>query len=480
MKHNSKSPKSIRGILGETYLTISLIIFIPVVFLFLIALIMPLRYNLLIENMEYAILLRENAYSSLKKEVWEIVSGQKEFNEGRQYTILQENEKQLASLYNYNNQTSQYLEAAIYGNSTIMVYVDTLDMQMCTNMAVSYQISTYQEIIDVVNLIDEVLQLYINECTSAITELNHILRNITFLALAMVVLLILLIIQYLYRSLGRVNETIRQPIIKLEDMAIQIAGGNLDASLEEAEILELEHLVNNLNIMARQIHTYIEKEVEHQHLLQKAQMRALQEQIKPHFIYNTLDTIVWLAEEQDNDRVIDVTMAFTDYLRLALNQGNDYTTVETEIQHVKSYLAIQSVRYSSKMSYEVDIDPEIYPYPILKLLLQPLVENSIYHGIKKKHTRGTIRISGGFKNPDTIYFMVEDSGIGMTPEQLASLKKRLDNSYSGKDTSVGLLNVNRRLHLYYQCSGIVIESVYGEGTQVSFEIPLNEAAHLSI
>ena len=200
--------------------------------------------------------------------------------------------------------------------------------------------------------------------------------------------------------------------------------------------------------------------------------RALLAQITPHFMYNTLETIVWLAEEGRNSEVVEMTMAFTGFLRISLSRGADYITVEREEQHVANYLQIQSVRYGSIMRYTIDIDPALHERYMLKIVLQPLVENAIYHGIKRRRGRGQITVTGR-RQAGGMYFAVEDNGMGMTPERLAEVRTSLQNGApldpDGKG-GYGLRNVEQRLRLYYGC-GLTIESEYRHGTRISFTVP---------
>lgn len=253
-------------------------------------------------------------------------------------------------------------------------------------------------------------------------------------------------------------------------MSVQLAAGNLEARAAPPSVSELDTLTRSLNTMADQLDELIENRIADQRSLRKAEMRTLQAQITPHFIYNTLDTIVWLAQQKENQAVVDITMALTQFFRISLSGGSDYITVGQELSHVESYLKIQAVRYESIMQYRIDVEASLAPCPILKLLLQPLVENAIYHGIKKKRGRGLITVTGR-RNPDqTMTFSVSDTGIGMPAERLAEVRAAL-TSDAGPQAGFGLYNVNQRIRLYYNNSGLDIQSAYRSGTTISFTIP---------
>jgi two-component system sensor histidine kinase YesM len=210
--------------------------------------------------------------------------------------------------------------------------------------------------------------------------------------------------------------------------------------------------------------------VEEQKQRQKLEYRVLQEQITPHFLYNTLDAIIWAAEGGDDDAVITLVTALSSFFRTSLSHGVDFVPVSSEIEHVKSYLAIQQMRYSDILSYEIIADEELKEQIILKLLLQPLVENSLYHGIRGTRGRGKITVAIK-KDANKMRFTVTDDGIGMSDERLAELREDLKSGSGEK--GYGLFNVNRRLKLYYGLKeDIDIQSEYGKGTAVSFALDI--------
>ena len=210
----------------------------------------------------------------------------------------------------------------------------------------------------------------------------------------------------------------------------------------------------------------IRKSVEEQKQRQMLEYKVLQEQITPHFLYNTLDAIIWAAEAKDSDSVITLVTSLSSFFRTSLSQGVDFVPISKEIEHVKSYLMIQQIRYSDVLTYEINVDEDLNEQIILKLLLQPLVENSLYHGIKNTRGRGKLTVCVK-KELGKVRFSVADNGIGMGKDKLAELKRSL-NQNSG-EKGYGLFNVNRRLKLYYDLpEGIEIQSEYGKGTEVSF------------
>lgn len=205
--------------------------------------------------------------------------------------------------------------------------------------------------------------------------------------------------------------------------------------------------------------------------MRRADLRLLQEQINPHFLYNTLDTIVWLIEGNDSDKAVNMVMSLSEFFRLVLSKGREYITIQEEEMHIKSYLEIQQVRYRDIMDYEIHIAPEIYQYRILKLTLQPLVENSLYHGIKYKRAKGNITVTGEMSE-GTIHFKVEDDGVGMEQEELDNLRKEIVKPCQDTGKGFGLANVNERIRMNFGAEyGMTIDSEQGRGTCVEIVIP---------
>ena len=206
--------------------------------------------------------------------------------------------------------------------------------------------------------------------------------------------------------------------------------------------------------------------------LRATELKLLQAQINPHFLYNTLDAIIWLAESNQKEQVITMVSALSDFFRSTLSKGRDYVTIQEEETHIRSYLQIQQFRYRDILEYEISIPEEMYQYQILKLTLQPVVENALYHGIKNKRGIGRIIVSGK-QEGSRLVLTVKDNGIGMSRERLEYVRKMLmDQEKTPDDSGFGLYNIEQRIILNYgQAYGMEIDSTYGEGTVVSITIP---------
>ena len=232
-----------------------------------------------------------------------------------------------------------------------------------------------------------------------------------------------------------------------------------------------DHMLERMNVMMDEIQT------EKQRTL-AARLKILQEQIKPHFLYNTLDTINWMAREHQADDVVKMVEALTDMFRLGLSQGKDFITVREEIGHVTNYLYIQSVRYGDKLTYEIDAKEDCLELVIPKLILQPLVENSIYHGIKLKKGGGRICVSAE-KEEDELILSVYDTGAGLSEEALASLRENIRTIREGGSGSFGMTYIIERLRLYAQEDfDIEIDSVEGAFTRVVLKIRERESMYV--
>jgi len=218
----------------------------------------------------------------------------------------------------------------------------------------------------------------------------------------------------------------------------------------------------------------IEKQVRaEQRQLRKAEFELLQAQINPHFLYNTLDAIVWSAEAGNQKQVIAMVGSLSDFFRTSLNKGKEIVTVREDLHHVRSYLEIQQIRYLDILSYQIDVPEELYDYRVPKITLQPLVENALYHGIKNKRGGGQIVVRG-WEDVDSYYIQVEDNGIGMTPERLSDIRTALKEATPAENVLYGLYNVNERIRLNLgESYGIHIDSIYEEGTKVTLHLPKN-------
>ena len=245
----------------------------------------------------------------------------------------------------------------------------------------------------------------------------------------------------------------------------------LDKKVPQALLLFNEVLAKGFNNMAENMQALVDEIKEDEAKLRRVDLRLLQEQINPHFLYNTLDTIVWLIEGNETEKAEKMVVTLSNFFRLVLSKGKEFITIREEEQHIGSYLAIQEMRYHDIMEYDIQIDKVLYDYQIPKLTLQPLVENALYHGLKYKRAKGYIHINGE-KTGDVIVLTVRDNGVGMDEEELEVLRKEIERPCKETEKGFGMANVNERIHMYFgQEYGMTIHSKKGKGTIVEITIP---------
>jgi two-component system, sensor histidine kinase YesM len=272
-----------------------------------------------------------------------------------------------------------------------------------------------------------------------------------------------------------ISASIYLPIKKLHDVTSTITGADLQALVTTNNVDEITELGISFNIMIGKIRELLQAKIEERDNLKKAELKALQAQINPHFLYNTLDTIVWMAEANKSEQVIEIVCALSSFFRIALSKGREWISLRQEIEHVRSYLAIQKMRYRDILDYRIEVDEALLHNTILKLTLQPLVENALYHGIKTKREGGLIVVRVRCADDNMVLLQVEDDGVGFTPYKLAQIRATLaedGGEISMKESGFGLENVNKRIKLYYgRQYGLSIQSQYRGGTQVTVTIP---------
>jgi len=294
-------------------------------------------------------------------------------------------------------------------------------------------------------------------------------QNIYF-ACAFLLLLSAVVIAVLF------SDKLTKPITELRISMKKVEKGNFEGiQLDDTGDSEIGMLHRSFNVMTDEIQNLMDDKIKNQKEKYKLELRALQSQINPHFLYNTLDSIVWMAEGGNNQEVVIMTASLAKLLRQSISNEEELVTIEKEVGYVKSYLTIQKMRYRDQLTYEIDVDPEIYSFQIVKLTLQPLVENAIYHGIKYRETKGTIIIKG-HETETGIIIQVIDNGIGMDEETLCHIFDKKEKN--AKNNGVAIENVNRRIKLHYgEEYGLKYESKVDEGTIVSIILPKEEGVH---
>lgn len=268
-----------------------------------------------------------------------------------------------------------------------------------------------------------------------------------------------------------ISSRITTPIRKLELSVNEIEKGNLNAKVDAEGSYEIRHLGQSVQNMAKQIQVLMADIVSEHEKKRKQEFDTLQSQINPHFLYNTLDIIVWMIENEKPDQAVKVVTALARFFRISLSRGKSIITVKDELEHVRNYLMIQHMRFKNRFSYTIEAEDEVLDLASLKLMLQPLVENAIYHGMEFMDGDGEIFISA-WKEGEDLYLKVSDNGLGMTEEQVARLFSDTPHTGSSRGSGIGVKNVNERIRLYFGSEyGLSIESEPDEGTVVTIHLP---------
>ena len=286
-----------------------------------------------------------------------------------------------------------------------------------------------------------------------------------------------------FHIVGHVVEPLRQLSNSMKTVEIQHSSQQFAYDEAQDEIVELSASYNSMVSRTKALleaqERYIERlkdETEKarisQLLKRRAELKALQAQINPHFLYNTLESIRWKADEIEAGEIVQMTTALATLFRIGISRGFEIIPIRDEMLHTRSYLEIQKLRYGDRLDYGIEIDPELEAFYTVKLLLQPLVENAIYHGVKELDGPGMIRVQCR-SVPGGIAFAVEDNGVGIPPQRLEAIRRDLAAGLIVSRDGYGIYNVQERIRLYFgEDAGLTIESATGVGTRVSFTIPV--------
>lgn len=323
------------------------------------------------------------------------------------------------------------------------------------------------------NLIQEQIQTYIYDQTRNLEVLRGDIRRDVNRAVQMVSIIFAVILLAAFFISRKIMVGITEPIRNLCEVTKVAGSGDFGVRVREESGDELVQLSVSFNQMVEQIGKLVEGIRIEQMNLKATELKLLQAQINPHFLYNTLDAIIWLAESGEKEQVVYMVSALSDFFRTTLSKGRDFVSIGDEEVHIKSYLKIQKFRYQDILEYEIRIPEELHEYQILKMTLQPLVENALYHGIKNKRRLGRILVEGR-KEEDTLVLTVRDDGMGIKPEKLDYIKKVIAGDLQDYEnpSGFGLFNVEQRIRLNYGTRyGIRLNSTYGEWTEVEIVIP---------
>ena len=459
--------------------SIAVLLAVPVLIGLTVMLIYSSRTQAMIRRMDAAAGMKPSLESTIPENLFSVAAGRISFAQSGVEEMIRETDETLDKLLG-ETQGSGQMQLTIARRT-----MDTLEQYACKvrdGMEAGTPISEIEGIVDEVRnvgrLVTDMLDAFTTEEISSATDATRRLRTIVTIAAGAEVFLLMIAFWRTRNETRRLTGSIQTAIYSLEETVRRIAEGQFGDRVRGMNVEELKDLGEQINQMADRLETLIEQVRQKQDNLSRAELRTLQAQINPHFLYNTLDTIVWQAESGKGDEVVRLTRSLSDFFRISLSSGADWIPVSQELKHVSAYLSIQQTRYRDILTYEVDTAENLENVYMLKLLLQPLVENALYHGIKEKRGGGKITVRLKVES-SLMTFTVADTGRGITPERLAELQEMLAEETPAVQTApepgysgFGLRNVDVRIRLYYgKKRGLSLRSG-PEGTEVSFVIPI--------
>lgn len=320
-------------------------------------------------------------------------------------------------------------------------------------------------------------EMYLNINTLLHTRWRIVtVNNVNEIALArkqiLLILLFIFLISFVVTTTVSlvISRRISRPLNELKKNMFKVENGDFYTKVEVTGQKEVVRLSKSFNSMLDEIRKLMNDVVNEQKEKRKTELKALQNQINPHFLYNTLDSIVWLAENNRSEDVVTTVIALARFFRISISKGETFIPVKDEISHIKNYLRIQKIRYVDKFEYTFDVDRNVFDYKVMKLILQPIVENAIYHGVGEEMERIIIRAA---LEGDFLVFEVENTGYGITEERINEIYEILRGTHG--QNSVGMRNVYLRLKLFYgEEADIVIKSTLDEMTCIRLLIPVKQ------
>lgn len=269
-----------------------------------------------------------------------------------------------------------------------------------------------------------------------------------------------------------VSARIANPIKRLERSVKKLEKGDLNVEIVTSGQYEIVHLGNTIRSMVAQMKKLMDDIVVEQEQKRKSELDALQTQINPHFLYNTLDSVIWMIENERYEGAITMVTSLARLFRISISKGKSIITVKDELEHARHYMTIQSIRYKNKFTFEITADPKTLNLATMKLIIQPMVENSIYHGMEYmlEDDDGKITVNAYLKE-DELYIDITDNGSGMSPETVKSLLSH-EHRERTKGSGIGMNNVHERIRLYFgEVYGVNVASEPDEGTTITIHLP---------
>lgn len=428
------------------------------------------QYNKLSENLAVSSEFNLRFKDDLDLEMYYIAIGSKESSDLEDVLEQVEDAQEIMQKLRRNT----YNNNGVKSLNSLDSYLENLRQRMLQLVEIK-EYDKRMEFMDsniriITGLIMQEMQNYIYNESMYLVQVEKSLTHRVKLLISGMAVLLIATLGILMRRSFRLTDGIIQPVNIMLDKVKKVGRGKFDMIPIEAEIEEIEELDEGINKMARKISILLEnvrQEKEMQHL---TELQLIQAQVNPHFLYNTLDTIVWLIEGGMTDDAVEMISSLSIFFRTSLSKGKDIIPLSEEERHTLSYLEIQQYRYRDILEFEINIPKELGGIPVPKLSIQPLAENALYHGIKNRRGKGKILIEGR-EEEDALVLTVSDNGQGMTPERLHEVQEAIR---TGKRAGFGLAAVAERIALYYGPGyGMKISSEGGKGTTVEIRLGKN-------
>ena len=355
-----KEEKSILGAIDDLSHRLVMMLVFPIIISLVLMLFYAWKYHSAILRMGKITELKEVVSEEIPERAWNIVSGKETFPQSNIYKMIMEVEEIIGEVTQQTSEENR-LSLVVAGRTmeTLQNYIDQIRDNIADEVPVVDNEAVLAEVRDVAALVDSMLNEYIALEITSTAQMSMRLRLTTFVTAIAEVLIVIFAMVIRARSMKATAALVREPIDKLEEVTAVLADGTLDARITDTEVVELRNLTKQVNTMADRLEAMMKKSEQDAKRLRKAELRTLQAQINPHFLYNTLDAIVWKAEAGQTEEVIGLTSSLSDFFRISLSSGADWIPLSQEKKHIEGYLKIQQTRYRDIMKYEIDIPDEI-------------------------------------------------------------------------------------------------------------------------
>ena len=454
--------------LWNMILLVSLPLMIVIIILASVGIVYAFRYNAILSNVTTASEFNQNFKDDVDLKMYYYVIDS-QYSEGLPLKEVQSAREIAQKLYNTTTQKN-----SIRAISSVLNLCSNLEEKMQQIAETKEYDSRVDQLEKNIYILTDLIQRFMY--TYLYYEAAHLnslqtgmVANMIFL-MVITIVFSLVLLSLLLTSSKKLSRRIVDPIDMICERLEAIGKGSLTVREPiQADVQEIQLLSNGIENMVERLIKLIEKTAEQEKQRRRTEFALMQAQINPHFLYNTLDTLVWLIESGEISEAVKMVASLSNYFRFSLSRGKNVITIEEEEQHIRSYLEIQQMRYQDLMDYEINIPEDLKKYIVPKLTLQPLVENALYHGIKNTRRKGTIRLTGRYEN-ERIILEVMDNGRGMSEERLTEVKASLtDNKREG----FGLRTVHQRIQILFGVEyGLTLESRLDSGTKVIVTIPM--------